>query len=363
MHRSTDHATRCARLCQRVGAEIDQVGSISFARFMELALYEPECGYYTSGAVEFGVGGDFVTAPELTPLFAGSLARQCAEVLEHLGGGEILEVGAGSGVLARELLGALARLDSLPLRYRILERSPALRARQAATLQQAEVPTEWLQTAPDQPFTGLILANELFDALPCHRIRMQSRHFCELRVGGEAGHFRWQTGAVFAPATELLQWGPFTDGYTTELNLQMEPCLQAISAQLQRGLVLCLDYGYPRAEYLHPERSMGTLLCHHNHTALADPLVRVGEQDISASVDFTRLAEAGEQAGLALCGYASQAGFLLGCGIPEPATDRAALRQLLLPGGMGERFQVMALGRGMDRALCGFSQQDYRWRL
>lgn len=355
-------AVRSARLSERIRAEIASSGSIGFARFMELALYDPEYGYYTSGTVGFGREGDFITAPELTPLFARCLARQCAEVLQRLGGGEILEVGAGSGVLACALLGELERLGHLPLRYRIVELSPALREHQRSILQQAPVPLSWLDSLPNEPYSGLVLANELLDAMPCHRVQMHAGRFHELRVQYQQECFQWLLGGPFSPADELLPLGPFAEGYITELNLAIEPWVQHVSSWLRRGLVLCVDYGYPRTEYLHPQRVMGTLLCHRNHTASANPLLEPGSLDISASVDFSRLAEAGEHAGLELCGYASQAGFLLGTAAALLSEDAAA-HMLLLPGGLGERFQVMALGRGISPPLCGFSMQDYRWRL
>lgn len=357
-----DDAARTARLAERIRTEIAGSGSIGFARFMELALYDPEYGYYTSGAVDFGRGGDFITAPELTPLFARCLARQCAEVLQRLGGGEILEVGAGSGALAATLLKELERLGHLPSRYRIVELSPALRERQQSILQQAPVPLGWLDSLPDEPYSGLVLANELLDAMPCHRVQMHAGRFHELRVQYQQERFQWLLGEPFAPADELLPFGPFAEGYVTELNLAIEPWLQRVGSWLRRGLVLCVDYGYPRAEYLHPQRVMGTLLCHRNHTASGNPLLEPGSLDISASVDFSRLAEAGENAGLELCGYASQAGFLLGAAAALLSAEAGA-HVLLRPGGLGERFQVMALGRGVSPPLCGFSIQDHRWRL
>ncbi len=373
---------RSKRLTERLRREIETAaGSISFARFMERALYEPELGYYSSGAVHIGARGDFTTAAEAAPLYARCLARQCAEMLEFLQQGAILELGAGSGALACNLLQELAQRDRLPTHYRIVEISPALRQQQrqrAAKLPAAcRERMEWCPAAPDQPWQGLVLASEVADALPVHRFRRRDGRWRELGVGADTQGFCWterkttpEPGLASLVQRVLDPVHPLEEGYCTELNASLEPWLHAASHSLQRGWVLCIDYGYPRAEYLHPQRRMGTLLCHRAGHVHDDPLRWVGRQDITASVDFTLLAEAGRDCGLQLHGYTTQAAFLLGCGLREASPTEVPgpeARWLLLPACMGERYQVMAFGKGLEGspvpALSGFCVRDYRGRL
>ncbi len=380
-----------ARLRESSLAEVIQTaivqdgGGLPFDRFMELALYTPGLGYYSGGACKFGAQGDFVTAPELSPLFAYALARQIGQVLGHLGGGEVLELGGGSGCLAADLLGDLQRLDRLPERYLMLELSAELRARQRATLE-ARVPdlagrVQWLDELPAQALRGLVIANEVIDAMPVSRFRIERCQVLEEYVVVHEGRFAasWcpATTPGLAPGVARLaaELGPFADGYESEINLRASAWVAAIARRLDAGLLLLIDYGYPRREYYHPQRSAGTLMCHHRHRAHADPLVLVGLQDITAHVDFTTLAEAAVQAGLCVHGFAPQAHFLLASGMesylerldPEDTAGRLQrlqeIKMLTLPSEMGERFKVLALSRGLDLALLGFALRDFRDRL
>ncbi len=378
-------ARHSLRLSAALRQEIEAGGPMSFARYMERVLYAPGLGYYSAGAAKFGEPGDFITAPELSPLFSRLLARQCAEVLESLGGGEILELGAGSGRMAAEVLAELERLGRLPERYRILELSADLRVRQQRTLG-ARVPrllsrVEWLERMPAEPFAGVVLGNELLDAMPVHRFRIVADGVRELGVSVSGESFAWSelpASPELLAAAESLRAAlpaPLPAGYTSEINLNLEPWFRALAGSLARGVVLLIDYGYPRHEYYLPERRDGTLVCHYRLRAHDDPFFLPGLQDISAFVDFSAAARAAEAAGFSLAGYTSQANFLLGCGLEHllaesgPEEGVAHLRRmqevkrLMLPGEMGERFKVLALGRGYAAPLCGFSARDLRGRL
>jgi SAM-dependent MidA family methyltransferase len=376
------------RLAAVIRAEIARAGGhIPFARYMELALHAPGLGYYSAGSTKLGEAGDFVTAPEISPLFAYCLARQCRPVLAAVERGEILEFGAGSGALARDLLQELEKLDALPVRYGIVELSADLRARQQSLLRE-NVPhlmdrVTWHERLPATPLNGVILANELIDAMPVHRLVKQDG-WHELYVG-------WRDGAGFVPEpgplsdTRLaarvraildeLGDANFEEGYLLEINLAADGWLAATAEILAQGLILLADYGQPRGEYYHPQRSAGTLRCHYRHRVHDDPLILTGLQDITADVEFTALAAAAVQAGLAVTGYTTQTYFLLGGGLmeweqrlqqAEPLVRMKLaqqIRRLTLPGEMGERFKVMALARGMDVALPGFALRDERGRL
>ena len=368
-----------ARVIAAIDAELERAGGwLPFARYMELALYAPGLGYYAAGAHKLGAGGDFVTAPELSPVFARCLAEQCAEVLGALGGGEILELGAGSGALAAELIASLARLGRPPARYRILEPSPELAARQRARLEGAAVPVEWLERVPQAPFAGLLVANEVADALPVERFRVGAAGVESLGVAREGGRFAWRARAASAAvAAEVAALSaslpaPLAIGYESEYCPSLGAWLGAVSAPLARGVALFVDYGTERREYYAPGRAGGTLACHHRQRRHADPFVNVGLQDLTAWVDFTRLAEAGLAHGLELAGYTSQANFLLALSFERqlaalraalPAAEapfavRAAAR-LVLPAEMGDRFRVMAFARDYERPLAGFALRDF----
>ncbi|MEA3640819.1 MAG: SAM-dependent methyltransferase [Lamprobacter sp.] len=423
-----------------IRAEIKAAGGqLAFDRFMELALYAPGLGYYVAGAAKLGAEGDFVTAPEISPLFARCLAVACREVLNTLegdrmqnrghstgtgstsnhraeagagngnpnptticghssesqasgtapsSGADLLELGAGTGALAAELLASLANEGPLPERYLILEPSPDLAQRQYQTLA-ARVPEllercYWLDRLPER-FDGIVIANEVLDAMPVNRFQIGDEgQIQEVCVGtdGDDGRFIDRLSASASPALKqavraLQSAGLATQpGYRSEINLRLAPWTQALGTMLGRGLILVIDYGYPRTELYLAERNQGTLMCHSRHQAHADPYRDIGLQDLTAHVDFSALAEAGPSAGLTLAGYTTQANFLIGCGIDAliaEAADHdptamlsltAGAKQLLLPSLMGERFQVLGLSKQLDRlALSGFAVRDLRARL
>lgn len=360
-------------------------GALPFDRYMESALYAPGLGYYVNGRQKFGEDGDFTTAPELSPLFGQCLAQQLAECLEHIGGGSLLEIGAGSGRLAADLLRGLESRDVLPVEYLILEVSPSLQALQRETLK-TEAPrllprVRWLQTLPDAGFSGVVVGNELLDAMPVHRFRRRAGGWQELAVEGDEEGLRDRWMAPFTPGLDdaLDRLWPsvadVADGYSSEINLRLEPWLRALVERMRRGYLLLIDYGYPRHEYYHPERDQGTLICHYRHRAHADPYLLPGLQDMTANVDFSALAGAARRNGLQLAGYTTQAHFLIDSGLermlaasdPDDVRRHLQLMQgvkrLTLPGEMGERFKVMALALDVPPVLSGFTTRDLRARL
>jgi SAM-dependent MidA family methyltransferase len=370
---------------ERIRAELQAAGGwLSFERFMELALYAPGLGYYSAGSTKLGAGGDFVTAPEVSDLFGRCLARQCADVLEVTGGG-ILELGAGSGRLAAVLLQGLAAAGVACERYAILEVSADLAARQRAHLAQLPAALRervvWLTRLPERPWRGVILANEVADALPCRRVHWRGGAVRELGVAAA------QDGSDFcdaaAPADEELRaaWhalmadlpAALPEGYTSELCLRLTPWVSTLAATLERGLILLCDYGLPRRHYYHPQRVSGTLRCHFRQRAHEDPYLNLGVQDITAWVDFTRVAEAALAAGLAIAGFATQAAALLGLGIEQLVAGAAGAREharlagearrLMMPDEMGEAFKMMGLSRDLAVPLAAFALQDLRDQL
>jgi SAM-dependent MidA family methyltransferase len=350
---------------------------------MELALYAPGLGYYVAGTRKLGPQGDFVTAPELSPLFGRCVAEQCREVLEALGGGDLLEFGAGSGALAAELLSTLAGATVSPGRYLILELSPELRERQQ-TLLAERVPNllprvHWLDRLPTG-FCGCVLANEVLDAMPVHRFRIGADG-APLELFAKPSGDGWVEVATepvspaLADAVRPLQdEGLAVDpGYESEINLRLGPWLGALADAMDRGMVLLIDYGYPRREYYLADRREGTLMCHYRHRAHADPYLLPGLQDITAHVDFSAVAEAGDLSGLRLAGYTTQAHFLIGCGLDRLLVEAASgpdamdlmlgAKQLVLPSAMGERFHAIGLEKGIAGPWAGFSFRDLRDRL
>jgi SAM-dependent MidA family methyltransferase len=361
-------------------------GTIGFDTYMRLALYAPGLGYYSAGATKFGGAGDFITAPEVSSLFSRCLARQVADVLE-VTGGDVLELGAGLGTMAADLLGELAALDRLPDRYRILEVSADLAERQRARLATlpAEVAArvEWLDRWPAQAMRGAVLANEVLDAMPVARFVLRgapgAQRVRALGVGIEGAGFGWREMDASPELEQAVRTvlealpAPLPDGYVSEVCLSFQPWIASLAGQLEQGVALLIDYGLPRAHLYHPERDAGTLRCHFRHRAHDDPFVNVGLQDITAWVDFTRVAEAADGAGLDILGFATQAAFLIGAGIEplltaeiqaagDDARSHARLageaRRLMLPGEMGEIFKVIALGRGYHEPLAGFRTQE-----
>lgn len=357
-------------------------GRISLARYMELVLFAPGLGYYSAGSRKFGAEGDFVTAPEISPLFSRTLAHQVAEVLSGLDAGEVLEAGAGSGIMAADMLAELNALGQLPARYLILELSADLRQRQQQTLQ-ARVPhllgrIHWLDAMPEPGFRGVVIANELLDALPVHGFSVQEDGVRERFVSWADDRFQWLLDEPESP--QLRQAinaiaGKLPAGYTSEINLAAEAWVASVAEMLTAGVVLILDYGFPQQEYYHPERHQGTLMCHYRHRAHDDPFVYPGLQDVTSHVDFTAIAEAAVGAGLHVSGYNTQAFFLLANGITELAEKAAQggeqerllmaqqIQTLTMPNEMGELFKVMALTRNYQQALQGFALQDLRNRL
>lgn len=362
-----------AALAAHIRAEIEVAGGwIPFSRYMEMALYAPGLGYYAAGAAKLGAAGDFVTAPEISPLFARALAAQLAQILEAVGG-DVIEIGAGSGAAAVHLLLELERLDRLPARYRIMETSPELCARQRARLlQQAPhlaARVDWPDRLPET-MRGAVFGNELLDALPVHVLEWRAEDLQERGVGVVRDMFEWQprpaTGAVREAGFALDVAAP----YVSEVGLAARALVHELAMRLQSGALLFIDYGFGRSEYYHPQRDLGTLMCHYRHRAHDDALRWPGLQDITSHVDFSAIAQAGTDGGLQLLGYATQAQFLINCGITEllaltPADDvaaylpqAAAVHKLLSPAEMGELFKVIALGAGIDAPLRGFSQGD-----
>jgi SAM-dependent MidA family methyltransferase len=373
-----------AELSEVIRTEIKAAGgSIPFSRYMELCLYTPGLGYYAAGQRKFGSGGDFVTAPEISPLFGRCLANSCKAVLESLQGGDILEFGAGSGQLAIDVLGELERQACLPGRYLILERSAELRQRQQQAIQK-KLPqlldrVVWIDALPTAGFRGVMLANEVLDAMAVERFQWDGMAAHLFHVSCEGDTFQWrlqqgQDGAT-AAVESLVSRCQLQPGYISEANILLSAWLQSVAAVLGQGVMLLLDYGYPRHEYYHPQRSSGTLMCHYRQRAHDDPFLWPGLQDITAHVDFTAVAEAALAADLEVTGYTTQTYFLLDCGLdnllqqsgPTDSMDYIQLAQqaktLILPGEMGERFKCIGLTRGLTTTVPGFRLQDYRNRL
>jgi SAM-dependent MidA family methyltransferase len=366
-----DAAAHSARVSAHVAAAIGAAGGfIGFDRYMELALYAPGLGYYAAGARKFGPQGDFVTAPEISPLFARALAAQVAQAFEFTAPA-IVEFGAGSGALARDLLVSLAERGVAVERYAIVEVSADLRARQQALL--AGHPVTWLD-APPVDFDGVIIANEVLDVLPVRLFVKRGRRVVERGVAACAGALVF---AERAPDDELRQAvaeieatvGTLPDGYGSEIGFIARAWMRSAAQWLARGLLLAIDYGFPRREYYHPQRIMGTLMCHYRHRSHADPLWLPGLNDITAHVDFSALAQAAHAVGLEVLGYAPQSHFLLNCGLLDLlAAERTVARtaeaqRLLSEAEMGELFKVLAVGRGIDAPLVGFARGDRRQRL
>ena len=384
-----DALAHSRRVAEHIGTAIRTAGgAIPFSRYMDLALYAPGLGYYSAGARKFGAAGDFITAPELSPLFSRCLARQCAEVLAAVPQGSILELGAGSGVMAADMLLELQARDQLPAEYLILEVSGELKERQRQTLITKATAlasrVRWLDALP-AAFSGVIVGNEVLDALPVERFLKRPGGFDEYCVRADGEGFTWSTRpageqlAAVLKAFETTLAEPLKPGYVSELNLGLMPLVSSLAAALEQGALLLLDYGYPRAAYYHHERSMGTLMCHCRQRAHDDPFLYPGLQDITAHVDFTAVAEAGTSSGLELTGYTTQAHFLMVLGVASmagaddvqgrtnAAGDRmseAALKAaqqvklLTLPEEMGERFKAIGFAKGLDVPLSGFTLRD-----
>lgn len=361
-----------------ISQEIKNSGNVmSFARFMQLALYAPELGYYNASRHILGPQGDFVTAPEISPLFASCLAKQCQQILSSLSNSSILEIGAGSGILAKNLILELQRNNSLPKNYFIWEISEALRIQQQQLLK-THCPNYysqiiWLTELSTDTFSGVIIANEVIDALPFHCFVKTAAGMRERAVTLINNQFSWIEISPLSPTlSEKLQILDnefhFTPGYTSEINLAVETWLASLANTLDKGIILLFDYGYGRREYYRPDRNMGTLMCFQQHAKHDNPLLSPGQQDITAHVDFTRVIENAENNSLQLKGFTTQAAFLMATGILEPADSAMApldqyqqaqgIKTLLLPGEMGEIVKVMALGKNFADSLIGFTMSN-----
>jgi SAM-dependent MidA family methyltransferase len=369
-----------ARVAAAVRAEIAKSGGwIAFARYMQLVLYAPGLGYYVAGARKFGEGGDFVTAPETTPLFAQALAAQVAPILAATAAREVVEFGAGSGALAADLLNALAKLDALPSRYAILDVSADLRERQRARIARVAprhaARVEWLDALP-AAIDGAVVMNEVLDAIPPHLIVRRDGRWLERGVTWSAA-LAWEDRPLDDEALRALAAERFPAGgdYASEINPAAEALVEDVGRRMTGGAVLVIDYGFSQAEYYHSQRGEGTVMGHYRHHAHANPLFWPGLSDLTAHVDFTAIALAGERAGLQVAGYTSQAAFLLGCGIldrlremGDPASvpylrEAAAVQKLTSPAEMGELFKVLALAKGDQISWPGFAVADRSHRL
>ncbi len=375
---STDAKKHSEQLTSLIRHTIEEAsGWVDFFQFMQLALYAPSLGYYSAGSQKFGdskkSGGDFVTAPEISPLFAQTISRQIEQVLQEIDG-DILELGAGTGKLAADVLLTLARLNRLPSKYFILEVSNHLRQVQLETLQK-KLPAdlmqrvEWLNELPTK-FEGVVIANEVLDAIPVHIVHVEKQGLSERGVAWRDG-FIWQDKVttrkdlLVAAAKQHL-----AEGYITEFCPAASGLIASLAHMLQHGIILMIDYGFSAREYYHPQRNQGTLMCHYQHYAHTEPLINVGLQDITAHVDFTSIAYAGVNHGLTLSGFCSQAQFLMNCGILEIMSQvspqnmasyaplAAAAQKLLSPAEMGDLFKVIAFSKNLEEPLIGFENGD-----
>lgn len=362
---------------------IKQEGALSFSQFMQMALYHPRWGYYTGPSYKFGEKGDFVTAPELGPLFARCLARQSFQILQHLGNGNILEFGAGSGRMAVDILLELEALDCLPEKYYILEASGNLRFSQQQTVKQ-QLPhlasrVHWVeQLHTITPFKGVILANEVLDAIPVHRFIVGQESIREMRVDHRQD-WQWVEAEFSEPlqsrCEDILHSMHLTPGYQSELHFIAEDWLRTLAESLQQGSIILIDYGFPDHEYYHEQRSSGTLMCHYQHRSHTDVFANIGLQDITSHVNFSTIANVGEKSGLELAGYTSQAYFLISNGLEQVARlDQISdhrqqiemsqnIKKLTLPNEMGELFKVIAFNKFIDLKLQGFDLYDHRHKL
>jgi SAM-dependent MidA family methyltransferase len=365
------HSNRLSTLIRQDIAT--QGGWIPFSRFMELALYAPGLGYYTAGPRKFGQDGDFITAPELSTLFGRTLARQLLEIMEA-STPHILELGAGSGKLALDILSELEQLGTLPETYSILEVSADLRDRQQ-TLIFEKLPhlasrMRWLDALPDT-ISGAVIGNEVLDALPMHLLHWSDEKVLELGVSIINNHFVWQDRLlVNASLLAIAQTLNVPDGYLSEISLAARGLIASLCERMDKGALLFIDYGFGAHEYYHPQRSRGTLMCHYRHHAHDDPFYLPGLQDITAHVDFTSIAETAIDHGGSFLGYTSQAHFLLNNGVMNYLKEvspnnintyaplSAQLQKLTSPAEMGELFKVIALGKGIVEPLAGFLRGD-----
>ncbi|MDF1645675.1 MAG: SAM-dependent methyltransferase [Legionellaceae bacterium] len=360
-------------------ADLSQHTKITFCDFMQQALYSPKWGYYNRLKSPLGAAGDFITAPELTPLFGYTLAHQCEAILKHLSHPALFEFGAGSGRLCIDILTHLEKRHALPETYHILEISGSLRNVQEQNINQ-NIPhlanrVQWHTTLPTKPFEGVIIANEVLDAMPVHRFLRTNEGLLESKIGLNADN---QLTEYFEPCTnsaltqhvrQVIQHD--VTPYASEANLFIQGWIKACFNLLIRGAVLLIDYGFPQHEYYHPDRHQGTLMCHYQHKAHPNPLLHPGEEDITAHVDFTHVADSALQAGFEVTGYTNQASFLLANGLLDLLKGEAhdaksqfqtqqAVKKLVQPNEMGELFKIIGLTKSFDFPLSGFQLHDKR---
>lgn len=385
------------QLLTQIIQEINLTGPITFARFMELALYAPHLGYYRSGLQKFGKTGDFITAPELSPFFSKCVAKQCQQILTHFSSpGDILEFGPGSGIMAKEIITELAKLHTLPRHYYLLELSAELKHRQQLYLQQ-QLPEffhlfTWLEQLPQKPINGIILANEVVDAMPVHKFCWQQDQLYEYCVAVNSNQYHsvapmqtpqfmqstplcWQINPSHSEmlsqrVNEIqvnLRHLPY---YSSEINLMLPSWIASLADCLNQGLILIIDYGFPEHEYYHCDRNEGTIMCHYRHHGHSNPLIFPGIQDMTAHVDFTAIARAAIRNGLTVAGFTHQAGFLLNCGLDQYVSHYleankinetshfniiSQIKMLTSPSEMGELFKTIALTKNIQEPLLGFS--------
>jgi len=382
---TTEECELSHKLVRQISKEIQQTTqqSIPFRRFMEMALYEPQLGYYVAGKHKLGHQGDFTTAPEISPLYSRCIAQQCQPILTELGNStaEILEFGAGSGAMAAEILRYLDELKNLPKQYLILEVSPDLIARQKQRFLH-EIPhlvdyIQWI-TAPPENFKGVILANEVLDAMPVDLFSIINNEVYEQRIGLDGAQLTTHdhpASNTLTTTIDALAIKPYSKHYTSEINPMISPWLHAVADCLAQGIIILIDYGYTRQEYYHSDRNMGTLLCYYQHRAHGDFLYYPGLQDITANVDFTAVAEAADKAGLTVLSFTPQATFLIANGLEKHLMQTLEyepnkhyqlaqqIRTLTLPAEMGEHFKVMILGKKVNEGLLGYTGVDSRHKL
>jgi SAM-dependent MidA family methyltransferase len=382
---TTEEQELSHKLVQQISKEIQQTTqqTIPFRRFMEMALYEPQLGYYVAGKHKLGHQGDFTTAPEISSLYSCCIAQQCQPVLAELDcySAEILEFGAGSGAMAAEILRYLDEQKTLPKQYLILEVSPDLIACQKQRFLH-EIPhlIEYIQWITELPknFNGVILANEVLDAMPVDLFSITNNEAYEQHIGFDGAQLRLHhhpASNSLATAIDNLHIKPHSNHYTSEMNPMISPWLRTVAESLTQGIIILIDYGYTRQEYYHPDRNVGTLLCYYQHRAHGDFLYYPGLQDITANVDFTTIAEAADKAELEVLSFTPQATFLIANGLEQHLIQALEyepnkqyqlaqqVRTLTLPAEMGEHFKVMILGKKINEGLLGFTGVDSRHKL
>jgi SAM-dependent MidA family methyltransferase len=373
---SVEHIQQSQLLVTQLRQRIQEKGPLRFDEYMQEVLYAPHLGYYRSNLEKLGAQGDFVTAPLISPLFSASLSQQLIEILASLKQKNIIEFGAGNGLMATQILQTLEKQQQLPDHYYIVELSAELAARQRKTISEnlphLMTKVSWLSSLENIAMEGVIVANEVLDAMPVHRFIIEENGVAEFYVDWQNDRFVFQLQpASLEIKNYLTQIAlPFSLHYQSEVNLWLPRWIKSLDHLLTKGAIILIDYGFSRKEFYHPDRDQGTLMCHYQHYAHDDPLILPGLQDITAHVDFTQVAETAAKLGLNVAGFTTQANFLLNCGISEIATAELhgpsaweygqQLKKLLFPSEMGEIFKVIALTKGLEMSLLGFRQLDRR---